>query len=75
MSRLTDSLLGLSEGTVRAPNTYSLGRYLGVLFVILLGAVYALPNLFPPDFAIADPRRSGGCADVAGHRRRARRKR
>jgi preprotein translocase subunit SecD len=52
MSRLTDSLLGLSEGPVRAPNTYSLGRYLGIGFVILLGAVYALPNLYPPDFAL-----------------------
>ena len=52
MSRLTDSLLGLSEGTARAPNTYSLGRYLGILFIILLGTVYALPNLYPPDFAL-----------------------
>ena len=52
MSRLTDSLLGLSEETARAPNTYSLARYLGILFVILLGTVYALPNLYPPDFAL-----------------------
>jgi preprotein translocase subunit SecD len=52
MSRLTDSLLGLSEGPVRPPNTFSLGRYLGIAFIILLGVVYALPNLYPPDFAL-----------------------
>ena len=33
MSRLTDSLLGLSEGPARAPNTYSVGRYLAILVV------------------------------------------
>ncbi len=52
MSSLTDRLLGLSEGPVRAPNTYSVGRYLGILAVILLGLVYSLPNLYPPDFAL-----------------------
>ena len=52
MSRLTDSLLGLSEGTARAPNTYSLGRYIGIFFVILIGVIYALPNLYPPDYAL-----------------------
>ncbi len=52
MSSLTDRLLGLSEGPVRAPNTYSVGRYLGILAVILLGVVYSLPNLYPPDFAL-----------------------
>jgi preprotein translocase subunit SecD len=52
MSRLTDTLLGLSAGPTRAPNTYSLGQYLGILFVIVLGAIYAAPNLFPPDYAL-----------------------
>ncbi len=52
MSRLTDRLLGLSEGPVRAPNTYSVGRYLAILAVILLGLVYSLPNLYPPDYAL-----------------------
>jgi preprotein translocase subunit SecD len=52
MSRLTDSLLGLSEGPARAPNTYSVAQYLGILFVIVLGAIYAVPNLFPPDYAL-----------------------
>jgi len=45
-------LLGLSAGPARAPNTYSLAQYLGILFVIVLGAVYAAPNLFPPDYAL-----------------------
>ena len=44
MSRITDSLLGLSAGPARAPNTYSLAQYLGILFIIVLGAVYAAPN-------------------------------
>ncbi len=52
MSRLTDSLLGLSEGPARAPNTYSVGRYLAILVVILIGVVYSLPNLYPPDYAL-----------------------
>ena len=52
MSRLTDSLLGLSEGPARAPNTYSVGRYLTILVVILIGLVYSLPNLYPPDYAL-----------------------
>ncbi|HTK97859.1 MAG TPA: protein translocase subunit SecD [Pseudomonadales bacterium] len=52
MSRLTDSLLGLSEGPARAPNTYSVGRYLAILVVILIGLVYSLPNLYPPDYAL-----------------------
>ncbi|HTO57305.1 MAG TPA: protein translocase subunit SecD, partial [Pseudomonadales bacterium] len=52
MSRLTDTLLGLSTGPARAPNTYSLAQYLGIGFIILIGAVYAAPNLFPPDYAL-----------------------
>ena len=52
MSRLTDSLLGLSEGPARAPNTYSVGRYIAILVVILIGLVYSLPNLYPPDYAL-----------------------
>jgi preprotein translocase subunit SecD len=52
MSRITDSLLGLSTGPTRAPNTYSLAQYLGILFIIVLGAIYAAPNLFPPDYAL-----------------------
>ncbi len=52
MSRLTDTLLGLSEGPARAPNTYSVGRYIAILVVILIGLVYSLPNLYPPDFAL-----------------------
>ena len=52
MSALTDRLLGLSEGPARAPNTYSLARYLMIVAVIAIGAIYAAPNLFPPDYAL-----------------------
>jgi preprotein translocase subunit SecD len=52
MSRLTDRLLGLSEGPARAPNSYSVLKYLSIMFVIALGAIFALPNFFPPDFAL-----------------------
>src|SRR4051812_41583837 len=52
MSRITDSLLGLSEDPARAPNTYSLAQYIGIALVILIGAIYAAPNLFPPDYAL-----------------------
>ncbi len=52
MSGLIDRMIGLSEGPTRAPNTYSVGRYIAIVFVIALGAMYALPNLYPPDFAL-----------------------
>jgi preprotein translocase subunit SecD len=52
MSRLTDSLLGLSNAPARPPNTYPVWRYLLLAVVILVGAVYAAPNLFPPDYAL-----------------------
>ena len=46
------TLLGLPEAKQRAPNTSSPGRYLFVLAVVLLGALYAAPNLFQPDPAL-----------------------
>src|SRR4029453_8581173 len=52
MSRITDSLLGLSTGPARSINTYPAWRYLLIAFVIALGAIYAAPNLFPPDYAL-----------------------
>ena len=47
-----ENLLGLPSATQRAPNTSSLGRYLFVLIVVLIGAVYAAPNVFQPDPAL-----------------------
>ena len=47
-----ESLLGLSPPTNRPPNTYSLSRYLFILSIVLLGCLYAAPNLFPPDPAL-----------------------
>ena len=47
-----ERLLGLSPAKQRAPNTYPLGRYLFVLMVVTLGALYAAPNVFAPDPAL-----------------------
>ena len=48
-----ESLLGLSTGgPTRPPNTHSLGRYLLILFIVAIGAIYAAPNLFQPDPAL-----------------------
>ena len=47
-----ESLLGLSPAKQRATNTYSVGRYLFVLAVVTLGALYAAPNVFAPDPAL-----------------------
>ena len=43
---------GLPQASQRAPNTSSLGRYLFVLIVFSIGAIYAAPNLFQPDPAL-----------------------
>ncbi len=47
-----ESLLGVSTAKHRAPNTHPLSRYLFVLLVVTLGALYAAPNVFPPDPAL-----------------------
>ena len=47
-----ENLLGLSRTTSRPPNTNSLGRSIMIVVVLLLGAVYAAPNLFQPDPAL-----------------------
>ena len=52
MSSMSERMLGLSSGPARAPNTYPLWRYLLILAVVTLGVLYALPNLFPPDYAL-----------------------
>ena len=46
------NLLGLPQAKQRAPNTSSLWRYLFVLAVVTLGALYAAPNAFQPDPAL-----------------------
>ncbi len=40
-------------------NRYPLWKYLLIAFVVVLGAVYALPNLYPPDPAIQISGQSG----------------
>ncbi len=47
-----ESLLGLPRAANRPPNTSSITRYLFVLVVVALGAIYAAPNLFQPDSAL-----------------------
>ena len=42
-------------------NTYPLWKYLLVLSALVLGILYALPNVYPPDFAIqVTTEQSGG---------------
>ena len=54
----SDDLVGESlirppgSGGFKPPNTFSIWRYLFVGFVVFLGALYALPNLYPPDYAL-----------------------
>lgn len=47
-----ENLLGLSRTGSRPPNTNNPWRTLVVVLVIVLGAIYAAPNLFPPDPAL-----------------------
>ena len=42
----------MSKASSRPPNTFSLGRYLLILFVAVIGCIYAAPNLFQPDPAL-----------------------
>jgi preprotein translocase subunit SecD len=49
---MSERMLGLSSGPARPPNTYPLWRYLMILAIVTLGILYALPNLFPPDYAL-----------------------
>ncbi|MEE4302412.1 MAG: protein translocase subunit SecD [Pseudomonadales bacterium] len=45
-------------------NAYPFWKYLFVLLVVALGALYALPNLYPPDYAVQiSPRSEGIAAD------------
>jgi len=47
-----ESLIRPPGGGHRPPNTFSLWRYILVAFIVGLGALYALPNLYPPDYAL-----------------------
>ncbi|MFP6836439.1 MAG: protein translocase subunit SecD [Pseudomonadales bacterium] len=42
----------MSKGSSRAPNTSSPGRSLLILFLVVIGAIYAAPNLYQPDPAL-----------------------
>ena len=47
-----ESLLGMSPSSSRPPNTHSVFRYLLVLAIVVLGGLYAAPNLWQPDPAL-----------------------
>ena len=47
-----ENIMGLPKASTRAPNTSSPVRYLFVLVVVVIGAIYSAPNLFQPDPAL-----------------------
>ena len=47
-----ESLIRPAGGGYQPPNTFSIWRYLFVALIIGLGALYALPTLYPPDYAL-----------------------
>ncbi len=47
-----ENLLGLPRASKRPPNTNHPGRSVFVLIVLVLGCLYAVPNLFQPDPAL-----------------------
>ncbi len=49
---MLEQLLGLSSGPARAPNTFATPTYIAIALVILIGAIYAMPNLYQPDPAL-----------------------
>ncbi len=59
-----EGLLGMSQGPRRPPNTFSFARYLMIALVVIVGAIYAAPNLFQPDPAV-QVRPEGAAADAA----------
>ncbi|MDH3640731.1 MAG: protein translocase subunit SecD [Gammaproteobacteria bacterium] len=42
----------MPKGSNRAPNTFSITRYVIILFVVVIGGIYAAPNLYQPDPAL-----------------------
>jgi preprotein translocase subunit SecD len=46
------SMFGRSKAANRPPNTSSIWRYLSVALVVVIGVIYAAPNLFQPDSAL-----------------------
>ena len=47
-----ENIMGLPKASQRAPNTSSPVRYLFVLVVVVIGAIYSAPNLYQPDPAL-----------------------
>jgi len=44
--------MGIGTAPARTPNTFYWWQYALIALSIALGAIYALPNLFPPDYAL-----------------------
>jgi preprotein translocase subunit SecD len=49
---LAERILGMGTAPSRAINTFSLWQYILIFGMVALGVIYALPNLFPPDYAL-----------------------
>ena len=45
-------ILGFGRSTPKQPNTFSLWQYVLIVFVLVIGAIYAAPNVFQPDPAL-----------------------
>ncbi len=45
-------LLGFGSSTPRQPNTFRAWQYVIIVFVLVMGGIYAAPNLFQPDPAL-----------------------
>jgi preprotein translocase subunit SecD len=58
-----ENLLGMPRAANRPPNTNPLGRSLFIILVLVLGCLYAAPNLFQPDPAL-QIRAVGNAAEV-----------
>lgn len=58
-----ENLLGMPRAANRPPNSNPLGRSLFILLVLVLGCLYAAPNLFQPDPAL-QIRSVGDAAEV-----------
>ncbi len=46
------NMFGTASGPGRPLNSYRPWQYALVLFLVILGGIYAAPNLYPPDFAL-----------------------
>ena len=51
-SLVGERFIGMSRGSARPPNTFPGWQYALIAVVLLIGVIYAAPNLYPPDYAL-----------------------